>query len=52
MSELSDLTKQYSDLKSKRLVFEDAYYFLQKPAKDISKKDLSIARNILKEIEE
>ena len=52
MSELSDLTKQYSDFKSKRLVFEDAYYFLQKPARDISKKDLSIARNILKEMEE
>ncbi len=52
MSTLSDLTKQYSDIKSKKLVYEDAYHFLQKPPKDISKKDLSIAKNILKEIEE
>ena len=52
MSDLSDLTKQYSDIKSKKLVYEDAYYFLQKPPKDISKKDLGIAKNILKEIEE
>lgn len=41
-----------SDLKSKNLVYEDAYHFLQKPSKDISKKDLDIAINILKEIEE
>ena len=41
-----------SDLKSKNLVYEDAYQFLQKPPKDISPRDLVVAKNILKEIEE
>ena len=52
MNELSELTKKYSDIKSKKLVYEDAYQFLQKPPKDISQKDLVVAKNILKEIEE